>query len=186
MLADGFLLVHKKYIRCFFRLLWMSLDGACHGYKTTIYVKGKGLRLQLKTRKGHLCIYLKLGYSHKIFLHLPVNCWAKIYGRRRTIRLYTLNYTLLRNLALKIKSFYPMGLYKVRGFFIEKEKFKIIEGKSRLGSGLAIMANNLKNKLLLNKIRRIKMKTKLSYELTSSLIENGLENGNFINNIKTK
>jgi len=113
----------------------MHLDSVCIGYKTTIYVKGKGLRFQLKTRKGNLCIYLKLGYSHKIFLHLPKNCWVKIFGRRRTIRLYALNYILLRNLALKIRSFYPMGLYKVRGFFIEKEKFKIIEGKSRLGSG---------------------------------------------------
>jgi phage-related holin len=27
-----------------------------------------------------------------------------------------------------------MGLYKVRGFYIENENFKIIEGKSRLGS----------------------------------------------------
>jgi len=134
-LKKGYILIHKKYIRCFFRLLWMHLDSVCIGYKTTIYVKGKGLRFQLKTRKGNLCIYLKLGYSHKIFLHLPKNCWVKIFGRRRTIRLYALNYILLRNLALKIRSFYPMGLYKVRGFFIEKEKFKIIEGKSRLGSG---------------------------------------------------
>ncbi len=113
----------------------MHLDGILYGYKTTLYVKGKGLRLQLKTRQGKLCIYLKLGYSHKIFLHLPKNCWAKIFGRRRTIRFYALNYILLRNLVLKIKSFYPIGLYKVRGFYIENEVFKIVEGKSRLGSG---------------------------------------------------
>lgn len=93
------------------------------------------MRLQLKTRKDHLCIYFKLGYSHKIFLHLPKYCWAKIFGRRRTIKFYALNYIVLRNLVLKIRSFYPMGLYKKRGFFVEKEKFKIIEGKSRLGSG---------------------------------------------------
>jgi ribosomal protein L6P/L9E len=116
-------------------LLWLHLDGLSHGFKTTLYVKGKGLRLQLKTRKGKLCIYLKLGYSHKIFLHLPKNCWAKLFGRRRTIRLYSLNYILLRNLILKIRSFYPIGLYKVRGFFVENEQFKIVEGKSRLGSG---------------------------------------------------
>lgn len=128
------LLVHKHYIRTFFTLLWMNLDGVTTGFKTTVYVKGKGLRLQLKTRKGHLCIYLKLGYSHKIFLHLPKHCWAKLFGRRRTIKLYSLDYILLRNLVLKIKSFYPMGLYKVRGFYIENENFKIIEGKSRLGS----------------------------------------------------
>lgn len=113
----------------------MHIDGLSQGFKTTLYVKGKGLRLQLKTRKGQLCIYLKLGYSHKIFLYLPKNCWAKIFGRRRTIRLYSLNYILLRNLVLKIRSFYPIGLYKVRGFFVENEQFKIIEGKSRLGSG---------------------------------------------------
>lgn len=113
----------------------MSIDGVSHGFKTVLYVKGKGLRLQLKTKNNKLCIYLKLGYSHKIFLHLPKNCWAKIYGRRRTIKLYALNYILLRNLVLKIRSFYQIGLYKVRGFYIENEQFKIIEGKSRLGSG---------------------------------------------------
>ena len=73
--------------------------------------------------------------TNVIFLHLPKNCWAKIFGRRRTIRFYALNYILLRNLVLKIKSFYPIGLYKVRGFYIENEVFKIVEGKSRLGSG---------------------------------------------------
>merc|ERR1712039_284284 len=123
LLSNSVLLIHKKYIRSFFSLLWMHLDGLSHGFKTTLYVKGKG------------CIYLKLGYSHKIFLHLPENCWAKLFGRRRTIRLYSLNYILLRNLVLKIRSFYPIGLYKVRGFFVENEQFKIVEGKSRLGSG---------------------------------------------------
>ena len=113
----------------------MHLDGISHGFKTTLYVKGKGLRLQLKQRRGQLCIYLKLGYSHKIFLYLPKNCWAKIYGRRRTIKFYSLNYILLRNLVLKVRSFYPIGLYKVRGFYLENEEFKIVEGKSRLGSG---------------------------------------------------
>lgn len=161
----------------------MHLDGVCIGYKTTIYVKGKGLRLQLKTRKGNLCIYLKLGYSHKIFLHLPQNCWAKIFGRRRTIRLYALNYILLRNLALKIRSFYPMGLYKVRGFFIEKEKFKIIEGKSRLGSGLVIM-DKLHTKLNFIIIKNLNLTLhlkKLTYKCDVSLIENGLESTLFFN-----
>ncbi len=133
--SSNILIINKKYIKTFFSLLWMHLDGVLYGYKTTLYVKGKGLRLQLKTRQNKLCIYLKLGYSHKIFLHLPKNCWAKIFGRRRTIKFYALNYILLRNLVLKIKSFYPIGLYKVRGFYIENEVFKIIEGKSRLGSG---------------------------------------------------
>lgn len=133
--SSSILIINKKYIKTFFSLLWMHLDGVSHGFKTTLYIKGKGLRLQLKTKKGKLCIYLKLGYSHKIFLHLPKNCWAKIFGRRRTIRLYALNYILLRNLVLKIRNFYPIGLYKVRGFFIENEVFKIVEGKSRLGSG---------------------------------------------------
>ena len=113
----------------------MTYNGVSHGYKTTLYVKGKGLRLQLKTRKNKLLIYLKLGYSHKIFLDLPKNCWAKIFGRRRSIRLYSLNYILLRNLVLKIRSFYPVGLYKFRGFYLEDENIKIVEGKSRLGSG---------------------------------------------------
>ena len=131
-LSSNIFLVHKKYIRTFFTLIWMHLDGSCHGFKTILYVKGKGLRLQLKRRKGNLCIYLKLGYSHKIFLHLPKFCWAKIFKRRRTMKLYALHYIILRNLVLKIRSFYPLGMYKVRGFYVEKEDIRIIEGKSRL------------------------------------------------------
>lgn len=134
-LKSSYILIHPKYLKSFFSLLFLHLEGVSKGFKTTLYVKGKGLRLQLKKRKGQLFIYLKLGYSHKIFLHLPQNCWAKIFGRRRTIRLYALNYILLRNLVLKIKRFYPVGLYKIRGFYIETEEFKIVEGKSRLGGG---------------------------------------------------
>lgn len=78
---------------------------------------------------------MKLGYSHKIFLDLPELCWVKIFKRRRTMKLYSLNYILLRNLVLKIRSFYPMGLYKYRGFAIKGEKIKIVKGKSRLGVG---------------------------------------------------
>lgn len=52
------------------------------------------------------------------------------------MKLYSLNYILLRNLVLKIRSFYPMGLYKYRGFAIKGEKIKIVKGKSRLGLGL--------------------------------------------------
>ena len=47
---------------------------------------------------------------------------------------YSLNYILLRNLVLKVRSFYPLGLYKIRGFFVHGESIKIIPGKSRLGS----------------------------------------------------
>jgi len=131
-LNSSIILINKRYIRAFFTFLWMHLEGSSHGFKTILYVKGKGLRLQLKRRKGQLCIYLKLGYSHKIFLHLPEFCWAKIFGRRRTVKFYALNYIVLRNLVLKIRSFYPLGLYKVRGFYIENEDIRIIEGKSRL------------------------------------------------------
>merc|ERR1712063_241163 len=135
---NGYLINSKfkfKPNQVFFSMLWMHLDGASHGFKTILYLKGKGIRLQLKKRDGHLCIYLKLGYSHKIFFHLPKNCWVKIYNRRRVLKLFTLNYVLLRNLILKIRSFYPLGLYKFRGFFVEKEQIKIIKGKSRLGQG---------------------------------------------------
>ena len=97
--------------------------------------KRKRFAFTIKNKKGRLCIYLKLGYSHKIFLHLPINCWAKLYGRRRTIKLYSLNSILLKNLVLRIKEFYPMSLYKLRGFLTAGEEYKFVEGKSRLGGG---------------------------------------------------
>jgi len=128
------ILIHKKFLNVFLSLFHRLVEGVCHGFKITLYIKGKGLRIQLKTRQNKLCIYLKLGYSHKIFVHLPINCWAKIFGRRRSISLFSTNYVLLRNLVLKIRKFYPVGLYKIRGFYVENEKLKIIQGKSRLGS----------------------------------------------------
>lgn len=132
-MKNSFFLLHKSYIKTFFSLFNKYIDFLSYGVQTTVYVKGKGLRLQLKTRKGALCIYLKLGYSHKIFLHLPKNCWAKIFGRRRTIKFYSLNAILLKNLVLQIKAFYPMSLYKLRGFYEHGDVLKFVEGKSRLG-----------------------------------------------------
>jgi hypothetical protein len=71
-----------------------------------------------------------------------------------------------------------MGLYKVRGMFIEKENFNTIEGKSRLGSGQVIMVNHKKIKFLklLQKIKKLRVqeKSKFLYKLNGSLIEIGL------------
>lgn len=134
IINKNYFLINKRYIRAFFSMLWMEVEGLTHGFKITVYVKGKGLRLQLRNINGNLCLYLKLGYSHKIFLNLPRNCWAKTFKRRRTIKFYSLNYILLRNLVLKLRSFYPLGLYKIRGFIVGNEQVKIIPGKSRLGS----------------------------------------------------
>lgn len=112
-----YLLIHKTYIKCFFSLFSSTLQGISHGYKIKIFLKGKGLRLIIRKKINKLpCIYLKLGYSHKIFFTLPKNIWFRIFGRKRALILYSLDYSLLRNLILKIRSFYPMGLYKIRGF----------------------------------------------------------------------
>lgn len=82
-----------------------------------IFLKGKGLRLILRKKLNHLSyIYLKLGYSHKIFFTIPKNIWCRIFGKKRALIIYSLNYSSLRNLILKIRTFYPMSLYKLRGF----------------------------------------------------------------------
>ena len=57
--------------------------------------------------------------------------------RRRTIFLYTMNYSLLRLIIQKIKVYYPLGFYKIRGFFEKNQIIKLKKGKtSRLGSRL--------------------------------------------------
>lgn len=113
----NYLLIHKTYIKCFFSLFLLTLQGISHGYKLKIFLKGKGLRLILRKRLNKLpYIYLKLGYSHKIFFTLPKNIWFRVFGRKRALILYSLNYSLLRNIILKLRSFYPMSLYKLRGF----------------------------------------------------------------------
>ena len=98
-----YLLIHKTYIKCFFSLFSSTLQGISHGYKIKIFLKGKGLRLIIRKKINKLpCIYLKLGYSHKIFFTLPKNIWFRIFGRKRALILYSLDYSLLRNLILKI------------------------------------------------------------------------------------
>ena len=87
-------------------VLYISSIRVTGAFFSIIVISSLAISLYLKSNilLNKLCIYLKLGYSHKIFLHLPKNCWAKIFGRRRTIKFYALNYILLRNLVLKIKS----------------------------------------------------------------------------------
>jgi ribosomal protein L6P/L9E len=115
-LIINYFLIHKTYIKCFFSLFLATLQGISHGYKLKIFLKGKGLRLILRKRVNKLpYIYLKLGYSHKIFFTLPKNVWFRVFGRKRALILYTLNYSILRNIILKLRSFYPMSLYKLRG-----------------------------------------------------------------------
>jgi len=129
------LIIHKMYIRTFFSLILKIIDGISYGFKAILKLKGKGLRLQLKTHNSQLHIYLKLGYSHKIFFKLPANCWIYIFERRRSLVLYSLNYCDLRMILLKIRMYYPVNLYKIRGFFEPTEIIKQKKGKSRLGSG---------------------------------------------------
>lgn len=89
------------------------------------------MRIQIKNKNN---LYLKLGYSHKIFLKLPRNVWIKISDRRRNILIYSFDYILLKNLIVKLKIYYPLSLYKVRGFHNDNELLKIKKGKSKLGN----------------------------------------------------
>jgi hypothetical protein len=58
---------------------------------------------------------LFLSTLQEIFFTLPKNVWFRVFGRKRALILYTLNYSILRNIILKLRSFYPMSLYKLRG-----------------------------------------------------------------------
>lgn len=122
------LLIHKNYIRTFFSLLLQLIDGVSYGFKMILKLKGKGLRLQLKKFNNLQYIYLKLGYSHKIFFKLPNNFWIYIFERRRSLILYSLNYSQLRQILLKIRMYYPVNLYKIRGFFEPSEIIKQKKG----------------------------------------------------------
>jgi ribosomal protein L6P/L9E len=133
ILSKNQYLIKKTYIRSFFSLLIQILNGLLFGFKLILRIKGKGIRIQFKSRKKlnliRKLIYFKLGYSHKIFFKLPLNCWIKVFERRRALILYSLNYIDLKNLILKIRNFYPLGLYKLRGFVEPTEIIKIKKGK---------------------------------------------------------
>lgn len=122
------LFILKSYFRTFFSLILRIIDGVSFGFKAILKLKGKGLRLQLKQFNNLFYIYLKLGYSHKIFFKLPLNTWIYVYERRRSLILYNLNYCNLRQLLLKIRSYYPVNLYKIRGFFEPTELIKQKKG----------------------------------------------------------
>lgn len=164
-----YLIIHKTYFKTFFSLIKKIIDGVSFGFKIILKLKGKGLRLQfLKVKDKDNCeffkIYLKLGYSHKLFFKLPKNIWLYLYERRRSLILYGLNYCFLKMLINKIKMYYPVNMYKIRGFFepneILKQKkgnLKQIHNKSffmkkhyQLKKKLIIFKNLKKNKV--NKI----------------------------------
>ena len=122
-------LISKMYIRTFFSNLKTILTGISIGYKSILILKGKGLRIQLKIKDNiNTIIYFKLGYSHKIFFNIPKNLWIYIFDRRRSLILFSFNYEFLRNLTLKIKNYYPLNLYKIRGFYESNEIIKLKKG----------------------------------------------------------
>jgi len=125
------LIIKKQYIKTFLSNLNKLIDGVSLGFKIILNLKGKGLRIQIKNKNN---LYLKLGYSHKIFLKIPQNIWIKISDRRRNILIYSFNYVLLKNLIVKLKTYYPLSLYKIRGFHNDNELLKIKKGKSKLGN----------------------------------------------------
>jgi len=125
------LIIKKQYIKTFLSNLNKLIDGVSLGFKIILNLKGKGLRIQIKNKNN---LYLKLGYSHKIFLKIPQNIWIKISDRRRNILIYSFNYILLKNLVIKLKTYYPLSLYKIRGFHNDNELLKIKKGKSKLGN----------------------------------------------------
>lgn len=135
-ITDSKLLIHKQYIRTLFSLLDSVITGVSYGFKVILYLKGKGLRIQLKKSKnGSLYLYLKLGYSHKLFYKLPTNVWINLIERRRTLLFFGLNSCILKLLVSKFRKFNPLSLYKLRGFYINNEILKQKKGKSKLTSG---------------------------------------------------
>lgn len=135
-LAKSKLLIHKKFIRTFFSILNLNIVGVSHGFKVILYLKGKGLRIQLKKSKnGLIILYLKLGYSHKLFYKLPKNIWVNLIERRRTILFFGLDFSILKLLVSKFRQFNPLSLYKLRGFYTANETLKQKKGKSKLTSG---------------------------------------------------
>lgn len=135
-LTNSRLLIHKNYIRTFFSLVNAFITGVSYGFKIILYLKGKGLRIQLKkATNGSLFLYLKLGYSHKLFYKLPTNIWVNLIERRRTLLFFGLNYSSLKLLVSKFRKFNPLSLYKLRGFYLATEILKQKKGKSKLTSG---------------------------------------------------
>lgn len=128
ILTNTKLLIHKNYIRTFFSIFFKIIDGISHGFKAILYLKGKGLRIQLKKINNIMILYLKLGYSHKIFFKLPQNIWIQTLERRRTLILFCLNFYDLRLLLMKIRTYYPVNLYKIRGFYEPTEIIKQKKG----------------------------------------------------------
>jgi len=65
------LLINKKFINTFFSFLFQSLDGISHGFKITLYIKGKGLRIHLKLEKINYVFILNSVTVIKFFYIYP-------------------------------------------------------------------------------------------------------------------
>jgi ribosomal protein L6P/L9E len=96
--------------------------------KRKIFIKGLGIKVQLKNKLKHL--ELKLGFSHIVFLQIPKTI-KKVSASKKVLSIQSSNKVAIGNFLSKIRFLKLPDDYKGKGFYYkyQKEKLKIIKKK---------------------------------------------------------
>ena len=97
--------------------------GASLKYNTEITLKGIGFNVTKEN--NHLT--LRLNYSHLVVIFIPEVISVEI--RKKTIRISSSHFDLLKNFARKIRKYRFPSPYKESGIFYKNEHFIRKEGK---------------------------------------------------------
>lgn len=120
---------HKAMHGLYRALVFNMVKGVSEGFKTTQEVVGVGYKAQ---STGQL-LELSLGYSHNLFIELPVEIKVETItekGQNPRIIMTSCNKQLLGQVAAKIRSYRKPEPYKGKGIKFEGEVLRKKAGKS--------------------------------------------------------
>lgn len=120
---------HRSLHGLYRALLHNMVVGVSEGYKTTLEIVGVGFRA---TVNGQI-VDLALGFSHNLFLELPIEIKASATaekGKNPTLILESFDKELLGMVCAKIRSYRKPEPYKGKGIKFEGEVLRRKAGKS--------------------------------------------------------
>lgn len=123
MIVYSFLKLKKKMVNLFEKLIKIKIKGVLQGFKFNLFLKGVGYKVFLEK---NLLIF-KLGYSHPIFIKLPVN--IKVICKNNSLTLNSIDFIKLTQFIFLIKSYKIPEPYKGKGILLKNEKIIRKEGK---------------------------------------------------------
>lgn len=94
-------------------------------YKKKLVLHGLGFKVSCNLLENYL--ELKLGFSHIIKLHIPLNIIVHV--EKSIISISSINPVLLGNFIYNLRNLKPLNIYKGKGILYKNEKFILKEIK---------------------------------------------------------